>query len=204
MQNKTIIDLKSVFSHHNFTATSLTLTPLYVFESKILDELGHPISITELSNLKPNKRYFKIINPIDNNSVSHICIDGHFIPFGQQKYDINSPSKNDGRPDCVVFDDSTFLFVELKLEQLEISFDNEKSKWKRFFEGLNQIEDFVNFLKSEGFEIQNYYSQVYAIVCMRFEPIFRSNSARNNEIFKRTQKLGFEIIARNHFEFAKL
>lgn len=204
MQNKIILDLKSVFSKHNFTETTLTLTPLYVFENRSLDELGHPISVTEFSSLEPSKRHFKILNPIENNAVSHICIDGHFIPFGQQKYDINSHSINDGRPDCVVFDDNTFLFVELKLEQLDISFDKEKSKWKRFFEGLNQIEDFVKFWRSNGFEIKDYYPQVYAIVCMRFEPVFRRTSARNTEILKRSQKLKFKIIIQNYFEFDKI
>jgi hypothetical protein len=205
MQDKIIRDLRSVFSEHSFTETTLPGTPLNIYETKGKDSEGYSIKFTVMTNAEPEERTFKITNLEEENKITHICIDGDFIPYGKEKYDENSTKRKDGRPDCIVFDDKTFLFVELKLEQEEISFGKEDTKWKRLFEGANQILDFVNFLRARGFEVENYYSQISAVICMRFEPNFsiksRGNSARNGERVKISQKLGFEILAQNHFEF---
>jgi hypothetical protein len=205
MQDKIIRDLRSVFSEHSFTETTLTGTPLHIYETKGKDSEGYSIKFTVMTNAEPEERTFKITNLEEGNKITHIGIDGDFIPYGQYKYDKNSPERTDRRPDCIVFDDKTFLFVELKLEQKEISFGKEDTKWKKLLEGANQILDFVNFLRAKGLNVADYYSQISAVICMRFEPNFsilsKGNSARNNQRVKISQKLGFEILAQNHFEF---
>ena len=86
----------------------------------------------------------------------------------------------------------------MKVEQEDATFGKEDAKWRSFFEGISQIEDFVRYLRNTSFEVANYYSRIYGVVCMRFEPDFRSNTRRNSEIFKRSQSLGFPLIAHNH------
>jgi hypothetical protein len=205
MQDKIIRDLRSVFSDHSFTETTLTETPLHIYETNGIDESGYSIKFTVMTNAEPEERTFKITNLEEENKVTHICIDGDFIRYGQYKYDKNSPERTDRRPDCIVFDDKTFLFVELKLEQKEISFGKEDTKWKKLLEGANQILDFVNFLRAKGFNVADYYSQISAVICMRFEPNFsilsRGNSRRNGERLKLSNRLGFPILAQNYFEF---
>ncbi len=205
MQDKIIRDLRSVFSDHSFTETTLTGTPLLIYETNGKNSEGHRINFTVMTNAESEERSFKIINQVEANKVTHICIDGDFVSYGQEKYDSDSSKKKDGRPDSIVFDEKTFLFLELKLEQEDATFGKEDTKWNKFFEGANQILDFVNFQRTRGFDVQNYYSQINAIICMRFDPNFsiksRGNSARNSERAKVSQKLGFEILAQNHFEF---
>jgi hypothetical protein len=205
MQDKIIRDLRSVFSDHSFTETTLTGTPLRIYETKGKDSAGHSIKFTVMTNAKPEERTFEITNLEEENKVTHICVDGDFIPYGKYKYDENSQVEKDGRPDCIVFDDSTFLFVELKLEQEDATFGKEDTKWKRLLEGANQILDFVNFLRAKGFNVADYYSQINAVICMRFEPNFsilsRGNSARNSVRVKISNELGFPVLAQNQFEF---
>ncbi len=196
MPNKFILDLKSVFSSHNFTETLLADSSLFVYEDA-------QTKLTEMSNVIPPFRHFKINNPKSNNLIGHICIDGDFIPYGQEKYNAKSSNFSEGRPDSIVFDKNIFLFLELKLEQEDATWEKEDTKWKKFFEGVNQILDFVTFLRDNNFEVNDYYNVIYAIICMRFEPnfsILKSNSQRNNLRFKISSKLGFEIKAHNHIE----
>jgi hypothetical protein len=202
MSDSFITTLRTVFgSRHTFTETILNDKHLFVHEVKILDTLGHKITQTICSTTQPTEHHFQITN-LAKNDVNHICIDGDFIPFGQEKYDSNSLKTTDSRPDCIVFDDKNFLFVELKVEQKPISWNKEDTKWKTFFGGVAQIEDFVNYWRANNFEIKNHYQNIIALVCMRFEPNFsiksRGNNARNTEIFKRSQRLGFTITAHNH------
>ena len=205
MQDKIIRDLRSVFSDHSFTETTLTGTPLLIYETNGKNSEGYSIKFTVITHEESELRSFEIINREKGNKITHICIDGDFIPYGQEKYDSKNSKWKDGRPDCMVFDDNTFLFLELKLEQEDTTFGKENTKWNKFFEGANQILDFVNFQRTRGFDIQDYYSQINAIICMRFDPNFsiksRGNSARNSERAKVSQKLGFEILAQNYFEF---
>ena len=205
MREQFISNLRTVFSEHNFTETTLANNLVFVYETAGLDLAGLYRIFTVISNIEPAIKNFEIINTIAENEITHICIDGDFITYGQAKYDVNSLKYSDGRPDFIAFDDNTFLFVELKLNQEDATFSKENTKWSKFSEGANQILDFVNFLRKRGFEIKSYYSIIYGVVAMRFEPDFsiktRGNSARNNEIFKISQKLGFKIIAQNHFEF---
>ncbi len=205
MQDKIIRDLQSVFSDHSFTKTTLTGTPLHIYETKGKDSAGHSIKFTVMTNAEPNDRFFNINNPVEGNKVTHICIDGDFIPYGQEKYDSKSLKRKDGRPDCIVFDDETFLFVELKLDQEDATFGKEVTKWSKFFEGVNQILDFVFFLQANGLNVKDSFLHTYGVVSMRFEPNFsiksRGNSARNGERFRISKKLGFEIVAQNYFEF---
>lgn len=205
MREQFISNLRAVFSEHNFTETTLVDNLLFVYETAGIDFLGYAKIFTVMTTIAPEIRNFEIINTIAENQITHICIDRDFIPYGQQKYDVNNIARKDGRPDFVVFDDNNFLFVELKLNQEDATFNKEDTKWSKFFEGANQILDFVNFLRGNGFEIKDYCSKVCGIVAMRFEPNFsiktRGNSARNSTIFKISQKLGFKIIAQNYFEF---
>lgn len=205
MQDKIIRDLRSVFSDHSFTEISLNETPLHIYETKGIDSSGHSVKFTVMSYAESEVKTFKIINFKEGNKVTHICIDGDFIPYGQAKYDGKSLKKKDGRPDCIVFDDKTFLFVELKLEQEDATFGKEDTKWSKFFEGANQILDFVFFLRANELIVEDFFLQIYAVVSMRFEPNFsiisRGNSARNGERVKISKKLGFGIVAQNYFEF---
>lgn len=200
MREQFISNLRTVFSEHNFTETTLANNLLFVYETAGIDFLGYAKIFTVMTTIAPEIRNFEIINTIAENQTTHICIDGDFIPYGQPKYDTNSLKYSDGRPDFIAFDDNTFLFVELKLNQEDASFDKEDSKWKAFFRGANQILDFVSFLRGRGFEIKNYYSKIYGVIAMRFE-LNPPNTARNSEKFKIRQKLGFEVIAQNYFEF---
>lgn len=200
-----IEELKAKTGQNDFTETTSINQNLFINETESHDKNGHPICLTKMTSDIPPQRHFKISNP-NENLITHICIDGDFIPFGQAKYNIESQALKDGRPDCIVFDISKFIFVELKLEQEDASFDKEKTKWKRFFSGVKQIEDFVAFLQEKGFDIEEYYpaSEIFALICMRFEPNFRRNTRRNTEILRRSNQLGFRILAQNHntaFEF---
>lgn len=205
MQDKIIPDLRSVFSDHTFTETAFTGTPLFIYETKGEDSKGHSIKFTVMTNTESKEKTFEVINLEEGNKITHICIDGDFIPYGKEKYDKKSLKKKDGRPDCIVFDDKKFLFVELKLEQEDTTFGKEDTKWSKFFEGANQILDFVNFLRVNGLIIEDYFLQTYAVVSMRFEPNFsimsRGNSARNGERVKISKKLGFGVVAQNYFMF---
>lgn len=200
MQQSFTRDLLTTFPNHSFTPTSLEATPLYIYEVKDLNELGHSIKFTVMTDIEPNERSFKVHNVIAENPITHICIDGDFIPFGQEKYDLKSEKFKDGRPDCLIFEQERLLLVELKLDQES---ETEKSKWNNFFKGVTQIEDFVTFLRNNHFEVTAYFPRVSAVICMRFEPVFRSNTARNTEKYKRSSQLGIELIASNFFEFTR-
>lgn len=160
-----------------------------------------------MSDILPIVRHFKIINQ-NLNKTAHICIDGDFITFGREKYNINSLSFSDGRPDSLVFNNKKVLFLELKVDQEDDTESKEDPKWKKFFEGARQILDFVIFLRDNGFEIESYNSDIYAVVCFRFEPNFsiisNGNTQRNNERFKISQKLGFRLLAHNHNDVFEL
>ncbi len=200
MREQFISNLRTVFSEHNFTETTLANNLLFVYETAGLNLEGLYKAFTVMTNITPETKHFEIINNIAENEVTHICIDGDFIAYGQEKYDINSFKYSEGRPDFIAFDDNTFLFVELKLNQEDVTFSNENTKWKSFFKGANQILDFVNFLRGRGFEIKNYYSKIYGVIAMRFEPNFSSNTQRNTIRLKISQQLGFPITAQNYFE----
>jgi len=197
MLNTVINNLRNTFPNNNFTEIILEEKDLYVQEIDAIDAHGHKIKCTNMTEVMQQQRCFMIENK-NNTPTAHICIDGDFIPYGLQKYDTNSDESKDGRPDSIVFNSSTFLFVELKLEQEDATFGKEKTKWVAFFKGVTQIENFVRFLRSNSFEVKNYYNSIYAVICMRFEPSFQSNAARNNEILRRSLALGFPIIAHNH------
>lgn len=205
MRQKIILDLRTVFTDHRFTEITLDDKLLFVYETAGIDAAGFAKTFTVMTNVAIETRNFEIVNKAQENFITHICIDGDFIPFGQWKYDNNSSSEKDKRQDCIVFDDTTFLFVELKLNQEDATFGKEDTKWKKLLEGANQILCFVNFLRGNNFEIKNYYSKVYGVVSMRFEPNFslksKGNTARNTEMLKISQQLGFKIIAQNYFEF---
>jgi hypothetical protein len=208
MYNKTILDLKSVFIQHPFVEARMASTELYVYEGSEINANGHKITTTQITDLLPLDRHFKIKNTIIDNVIAHICIDGDFVSYGQEKYDLSSSAFSDGRPDSIIFDSKTFLFLELKLNQEDISWGKEDTKWKNLLSGTKQILDFVTFLRNNGFEIKHNYSSIKAVICMRFEPDFsiltRGNAARNTEIFKISMKLGFEVIAHNHSIFYEI
>lgn len=194
MQNKFILDLESTFSLHSFNSEYASVLNLYVKEINRLDRNNHKIKVTALSEIAPIQRHFKIHNP-NYTKIAHICIDGDFIPFGQEKYDHNSKKISDGRPDSLVFSENTLVFLELKVEQEEATFGKtDDVKWTAFFRGLTQIEDFVRFLRSNTFEVKDYFQKVEAVICMRFEPRIISNTRRNTELLKRATAIGFRVL----------
>jgi len=175
---------------------------LYVQEINTIDANNHKIKITELTEIEPNERHFKVSN-LNNTKIAHICIDGDFIPFGQEKYDSNSPKRKDGRPESLVFSEKMLLFLELKVEQEDATFGKEDDvKWTAFFKGLTQIEDFVSFLRSNSVEVKDYFQKVEAVICMRFEPRLISNARRNTELYKRSNAIGFRILPPHKHEDA--
>jgi len=201
--DKIILDFKSVFSTNSFTATLYNDEFLFVYEVTEKDEWGKEIrKFTEMSNIQPTTRHFKVKNSDNMSQTAHICIDGDFINYRQEKYNNSSTSPSDGRPDSIVFNNQKFLFLELKVEQEEDTKTKEDPKWKLFFKGANQILDFVNFLRDYGVEIKSYLNDIYGVVCFRFEPNFsirsNGNTQRNNQLLKISQKLGFRLIAHNH------
>jgi hypothetical protein len=193
MQDKFILDLERNFKLHSFNVFYSFEQNLYVQETNTLDNNNHIIKITELSETEPAKRHFKILNP-DSTQIGHICIDGDFIPYGQAKYDLNSKKYSDGRPDSLVFSPNTLIFLELKVEQDDATFGKKDDvKWRAFFKGVTQIEDFVRFLNHNSFKVKDYFTSVEAVICMRFEPKFVSNTSRNTELLKRAVAIGFRI-----------
>ncbi len=191
-----------------FTETMLDDNNLYVFETEKTDVNNVIHKFTIMKNTVPLKLYFHAINK-PNNLVTHICIDGDIIPFRQEKYNPNSLLHSDGRPDFMLFDDLNLLFVELKVEQLESSFDKDKTKWKLFSKAMHQIVDFIEFLKIELNIIGKTLFDIYpndlikGIICMRFEPDLsplKRNTQRNNERLKLSNQIGFEIIAQKHID----
>lgn len=205
MRDQFILDLKRHFSAHSFTEMCASATHLYVQEINKFDESDNFIRCTVLREAVPTERHFKVSNNYQDE-VAHICIDGDFITFGQSKYDEKSQSIKDGRPDSLVFDDNTLLFLELKVEQEDATFEkSEDVRWKAFFKGLTQIEDFVKFLRNNSFEVKSYFKTVKAVICMRFEPKLVSNAKRNTELLKRSTALGFLIAPpHNHEDYFDL
>lgn len=194
MQDKFILDLKSTFCSHSFSTMYSIAQNLYVQETNTVDANSYKIKITKLSEIEPEERHFKVSNP-NNTQIAHICIDGDFIPFGQEKYDSNSPKRKDGRPESLIFNENILIFLELKVEQEDATFGKEDDiKWTAFFKGLTQIEDFVNFLRSNSVEVKDYFQKVEAVICMRFEPRLVSNTRRNTELLKRATAIGFRIL----------
>lgn len=200
MQDVFIQNLRNHFKIYDFTENFSSEQYIYVQEIKGSDSNGYKIKYTVLTEQLPLERHFKIYNSREEK-IAHICIDGDFIPYGQYKYDNLSANLKDGRPESMIFNNDTLVFLELKVEQEEATFGKEDAKWKKFFEGVGQIADFVAFLRNHSFEVKDYFANIYAIVCMRFEPSFRSNAKRNNEIFKRSKSLGFPILAHNHANY---
>jgi hypothetical protein len=209
VSNDIILNLKRVFSSHSFTETLLDDEFLFVYEVSETNTLGTEIrKYTEMSNIQPAIRHFKVKNTALGTGTVHICIDGDFIPYGQEKYNPISISFSDSRPDSLVFNNQTFIFLELKVEQEDATETKEDPKWKLFIKGANQILDFVTFLRDSGFEIKSYYTNIFAVVCFRFEPNFsvmsKGNAARNSQIFKISQKLGFRLVPHNHTEIFEI
>jgi hypothetical protein len=205
MRDQFILDLKRHFSAHSFTEMRASARRLYVQEINKFDESDNFIRCTVLRETPPTERHFKVSNK-NQDEIGHICIDGDFITFGQRKYDDKSQSIDDGRPECLIFDDNTLLFLELKVEQEDATFEKEdKPKWKAFFAGVRQIEDFVQFLRNNSFEVKDYFKTVTAVICMRFEPKLISNAKRNTEMVKRSMVLGFPIsLPHNHEHYFEL
>jgi len=198
-----IPDLKKVFSTNSFTETLRNDELLFVFEMTEKNDSGKILrKFTEMSNIQPANRHFKIKNTDNNSKTAHICIDGDFISYGQEKYNDKSENYSEGRPDCLVFNNQIFLFLELRVEQEDESVSKEDPKWRMFFKGANQILDFVTFLRDYNFEIKSYYNKVIGVVCFRFEPDFsvlkNLNAQRKNQIQKISQKLGFVLVPHNH------
>jgi hypothetical protein len=202
MRDLFIRDLRNTFISNSFTEDCSSSTNLFVEEiRKIVD--NHPIKCTSMSDVLPVDRHFKIFNT-NQDEIAHICIDGDFIPYGQHKYDVLSPTNKDRRPECMVFENTTLVFLELKVEQEDATFDKPDVKWDKFFEGVAQIQGFVNFLKNNSFDLKNYFKNIKAVVCMRFEPALNSNAKRNSQKLKRSIEIGFEIIPHNHNDFFNL
>jgi hypothetical protein len=196
------ITVKLAVSH--FGVTELADPELFVLEVKTTDAAGHSIRQTRMEVTLPTSLHFKLRNAQPNNLVAHICVDGDLIPYGQEKYDHTSTKLKDGWPEAIVFDDHNLLFLELKLEQEDATEYKGDPKWKKFFEGVTQIEDFVGFLRSNQLDIKAIFGDIRAVVCMRFEPKFVSNTSRNSELFRRSKELGFPIFAHNHTQYYKL
>jgi hypothetical protein len=197
-------ELKNKLAISHFNVTELGAPELFVWEVKTMDADNHPIRQTRMEAVQPVDLHFKLRNAHQDNLVAHICVAGDLIPFGKEKYDHSSPKPNDGRPEAILFDDNTLLLLELKLGQADTSELKEDPKWKAFFEGVTQIEDFVRFLQNNQLVVVPIFSKVWAVVCLRFEPKFVSNTSRNTEVFKRSQRLGFPVLAHNHAQYLEL
>ncbi|MCU0450222.1 MAG: hypothetical protein MUC97_10360 [Bernardetiaceae bacterium] len=204
MRTRFVNELKTKLAASHFNVTELGAPELFVWEVQTMDTDSHPIRQTRMEATQPVDLHFKLRNAQPNNQVAHICVDGDLIPYGQEKYDHTSPKHSDGRPDAIVFDDQMLLLVELKLAQEDASEHKEDPKWKSFFYGVAQIEDFVRFLQNNQINLASIFAKVQAVVCMRFEPRFESNTRRNTELFKRSKQLGFLISAHNHTNYFKL
>jgi hypothetical protein len=133
MRVEIIEKIKTFLQQNTFTPTSLNGTELYTYDDNNLKR-------TIFTDILPeNANYLKVENTNYDEFISHICVDGDLIEHGKEKYNNYSVAYSDGRNDCILINDATFLFIEFKLEQLEISFDNEKRKWKTFKNGAEQI-----------------------------------------------------------------
>lgn len=161
MREAFIEKLKELSPGFDFTETLLDNDRLFVYDVTREDESGRRQSFTEMLDAPTGDRCFQIENPKLENIVAHVCIDGDLIPYGQENYDSANTEFSQGRPDFMIFDNDTFLVVEMKTEQEDLSFDKEKTLWKTFFKGIGQIIDFVKFLRRNGIEIKTYY--LYAV-----------------------------------------
>lgn len=205
MRQNLLDEFRTRFPANPFTETTSEASELFVFEQNTQNCQGKIIPITCLATTPPIGLCLKLQNKILNNKISHICIDGDFIPYGQPQYDPANTEIGHKRPDCLVFDDARLIFVELKLEQEELTFGKEDTKWKKIIEGAKQILAFVEFLKNENFDLGLFQSEKIGIICMRFEPNFstisRGNAARNSEILKISQQIGFLVKPCQVFDF---
>jgi hypothetical protein len=198
-----LTNLKGTFLGNPFTEISFRHEFLFTYESVEINHAGSIIrKFTEMTNSLPSNRHFKSRNINIESQTIHICIDGDFIEYGQENYDPFSASFSQGRPDSLIFNDQTFLFLELKVEQEAATVSKEDPKWKKYFDGANQILDFVNFLRANNFEVNSLQYNIYGVVCFRFEPDFsiisNGNAQRNSQLLKISQKLGFMLVAHNH------
>jgi hypothetical protein len=204
MRTRFVNELKTKLAASHVNVTELGAPELFVWEVKTMDAANHPIRQTKMEATQPVDLHFKLRNPQLGNLVAHICVDGDLIPYGLAKYDHNNPKPKDGRPEAIVFDDQTLLVIELKLEQEDASEHKEDPKWEAFFKAVAQIEDFMRFLKNNQLDVVPVFSKVRAVVCMRFEPKFESNTRRNTELVRRSLQLGFPILAHNHTKYYEL
>ncbi len=204
MRTHFVNELKTKLTASHFNVTELGAPELFVHEVETVDADNHPIRQTKMEAAQPTSLHFKVKNTRQGKQVAHICVDGDLIRYGQEKYDHSSPTHKDGRPDAILFDDHTLLLLELKLGQADTSEGKEDPKWKAFFGGVTQIEDFVRFLTSNQLDIKALFSNLKAVICMRFEPNFVSNTRRNTELLRRSIRLGFSILAHNHTDYYDL
>jgi hypothetical protein len=201
MPHRFIADMEYISFVQPLNVSIKQAKKLYIYETNGCDANGFKIKHTVLLDRLPVDNHFKISHNSDTK-LYHICIDGDFVPYGLEKYNLVDTNKNsDGRPDSLLMNAQKVVILELKVEQEEASFDKEDSKWKRFFKGVTQIEDFVLYLKQNNIRFEDYFTTVEAVVCMKFEPNFTSNTARNTERLKRSMRIGFPITAHNHLEY---
>lgn len=190
MREAFVEKITEVFTSRSFQETTLNDENLYVY-----DDDTQKVTIMTSSFVEKS---FHIENS-NINRVTHICIDGDFIPFGQ--YDYVGDNQERGRNDFIAFNDGVLLFVELKLNVSEETTD--KGKWKNFSKGMKQLEDFIKYFM-ENFPVYSFYDEnnVKAIVCMSFYPSFeaRKNTQRNGEINKFYEETGIRIIATTSFK----
>ncbi|MEY4902964.1 MAG: hypothetical protein RLZZ292_779 [Bacteroidota bacterium] len=202
MNKKFLKALKKDFPAHAFSETTLSDKTLFVYEQEEKLEVGKN-SFTVLS---PNttKDNFKI-NNINKLPITHICIDGDFIPFAQQEYIVGDGQIGRKRNDCIVFSEKEILFVELKLN---VTTEEEKGKRAKLFEGMKQIKTFFLYLKEGLAEEFSYFpvKNCHAIVVMPSSPSFegKRNAQLNNELSKFKEATGLNITLSNKYSFSIL
>lgn len=81
---------------------------------------------------------------VNNNLriIRHICVDGGLIEWGKENYIPNDTRKKVGRPDCIIGYDGAVMYVELKMDTLP------QNIISRTIKGIQQISDFVEYIKS--------------------------------------------------------
>ena len=176
----------SIKSYFNSIVIDSSLKPtIFVYD----DKKAHITKIVDVNSIADD--HLKILNNTPY-IVEHIPVDGGLITWGQEKYISNNPQPKDGRPDCIIGNDNTMFYVELKTD-IQCASNADKNCIK----GMKQIMDFVLYLKS--LPNIDYPLNQCALVCPKFEPKRHTNFLNKEEEFR--VNTGLKIIFEQVYRF---
>ena len=84
-----------------------------------------------------------VLKNINQQDLTHICIDGDFIKDKREKY--RGENKPYNKPDSIILSEKQILFLEMKMRVQADS--QQRNIYKELLDGFDQLENFLEFLK---------------------------------------------------------